>query len=599
MSNAVKDHFQGNYEIFYEKYLPEIQKIGGDEYKATCPFHDDREPSFNFSNQTGQYFCHGCGKKGDALHFYAKINSLDTRRDFPKILKGIASDFNIPLETVKRRLVQTYDYTDSWGELLFQVCRTEPKSFYQRHKKNGKWVNNLKGVDERVLYRLVEVLTAEEVLVVEGEKDCDNLAALGFTATSCPMGAKKWRPEYSDFLKAKHVVLIPDNDNEGKEHMALVGASLNGTAASLKLLELPGLPSKGDISDWIEGFADKEDAAERLAVMIENAKPYTPPKKATIEDAVLDSLDFKTLDLPEKKMLLHPWLSEQGICLISGWRGAGKTWAALGILDAITTGQSWGPWEAGEPVPCLFLDGEMPCQDVKDRLNDIDHGLERKAPLYVYSDSYANQLGLPRAHLASEKWRTEMKRILITRKVKLWGIDNLASLASGLDENSKKDWDPVNSWLLELRFAGISTIMLHHVSKGGLQRGTSAREDNLDISITLRRPHDYVPEDGCRFILHFTKARVATKHLPLLGDYEFKLVQDEHDRAVWIYGSVKKERKKEIIRLLDDGLDQKSIREMLGVTKGYVSRIKNEAIKDGLLSKKGKLTQTGFLYVNE
>ena len=598
MSNAIKDHFQGNYETFYEKYLPKIQKIGGGEYKATCPFHDDRDPSFNFSNQTGQYYCHGCGKKGDAIHFYAKINDLNTKRDFSKIIKGITSDFNIPMENVKRRLVRTYDYTDSWGELLFQVCRTEPKSFYQRHKKDGKWVNNLKGV-ERVLYRLVEVLTAEEVLVVEGEKDADNLSALGFTATTCPMGAKKWKSEYNDWLKDKHIILLPDNDNEGREHMALVGASLNGTAASLKLLELPNLPSKGDVSDWIAGFTDKTEAAERLAVMIENCKPYSPPKKATIEDAVLDASEFRALDLPEKRMLLHPWLSEQGICLVSGWRGAGKTWLALGILDAVTTGQPFGPWEAGNPVPCLFLDGEMPAQDVRDRLNDIDHGIERKAPLYVYSDSYANQLGLPRAHLASETWRTSMKRILITRHVKLWVVDNLASLASGLDENSKKDWDPVNSWLLELRFAGISTIMLHHTGKEGQQRGTSAREDNLDCSITLKRPHDYTPEDGCRFIMHFSKARVATKHLPLLGDHEFKLIQDEHDRLMWTFGGVRKQNKIEVLKMLDEGMAQVDIAQALGIHKGTVSKIRGQAIKDCQLSKNGKLTQTGFIYVNE
>lgn len=597
MSNPVKDHFQGNYLTFYEKYLPRIQNIGGDEYKATCPFHDDHEPSFNFNNRTGLYFCHGCNKKGNALHFYAKINSLDTRRDFPKILKGICSDFNIPFEDVQRQLVKTYDYTDAQGQLIHQTCRFEPKDFSQRHRDNGKWVWNLRGV-ELVLYRLPEVLKAQEVCIVEGEKDADNLSALGFTATTCAMGAKKWKAEYNESLKGKDLILIPDNDIEGKEHMALVGASLNGTSASLKLLELPGLPSKGDVSDWIEGFEDKTEAAEKLAVMINNAKPYTPPKKVTIEDAILEAADFKTLDLPEKKILLHPWLSEQAIILISGWRGAGKTWAALGILDAVTTGQAFGPWQAGDPVPCLFLDGEMPMQDVRTRLNDIDQGIKRKVPLYVYSDSYANSLGLPRAHLASEKWRTEMKRILLTRHVRLWVIDNLASLATGLDENKKVDWDPVNSWLLELRFAGISTIMLHHVGKEGQQRGTSAREDNLDCSITLKRPHDYTPEDGCRFFMHFSKARVPIEHLPLLTDHEFKLIQDEHGQLVWTWGNIKKEIRKDVITLLDDGMDQKTISETLDITKGYVSQIKNKAVKDGLLSKKGKLTPSGFDYIN-
>jgi len=592
MSNVIKDHFRGNYEAFYTKYLPGVKKIGGDEYKAPCPFHDDHEPSFNFNNQTGQYYCHGCGKKGDVIHFYAKINSQDTRRDFSEILKGIASDFNIPLETKKRRMVATYDYVDAGGQQLFQVCRFEPKDFSQRHKDGEKWVWNLKGI-ERVLYRLPEVLKAQEVIIVEGERDADNLAAIDVTATTCPMGAKKWRPEYNDSLRGKDIVLIPDNDNEGKEHMALVGASLNGTTASLKLLELPGLPSKGDVSDWIETFTDKTEAAEKLSVMIENAKPYDPPKKATLEDAVLESTDFTALDLPEKRIFLNPWLTEQSITLIWGWRGTGKTWLALAILHAITTRQPFGPWQAENAVPCLFLDGEMPVQDVHDRLNDIGYVANPENPLFIYCDSYANQLGLPRAHLASETWRTAMKRILITRKVKVWVADNLASLAGGLDENSKKDWDPVNQWLLELRFAGISSILLHHTNKEGGQRGTSAREDNIDISIGLKQPHDYTPEDGCRFILHFSKARARHGNLPLLTDYEFKLQLNAFDRLVWTHGSVKKERKQEVLKLLDEGTDAKSICELLDITKGYVSRIKNKAIKDGALDANLKLTDLG------
>ena len=73
-----------------------------------------------------------------------------------------------------------------------------------------------------------------------------------------------------------------------------------------------------------------------------------------------------------------------------------------------------------------------------------------------------------------------MKQILLTRKVKLWVVDNLASLASGLDENKKQDWDPINSWLLELRFAGISTIMLHHMTIK-----TGAKEEHQQERITL------------------------------------------------------------------------------------------------------------------
>lgn len=130
---TIKQHFTGQWDRLYAKYLPgPIKKIGGHEYQATCPFHEDHNPSFNINADTGEYFCHGCGKKGHAFHFYAKLNSLDTKRDFPKILRGITSDFSIPLEANPLRFVCSYDYTDIYGTLLFQVVRYEPKTFKQR-----------------------------------------------------------------------------------------------------------------------------------------------------------------------------------------------------------------------------------------------------------------------------------------------------------------------------------------------------------------------------------------------------------------------------------------------------------------------------------
>ena len=593
MKERIQNYFKGNYETFYRKYLQGIKKIGGNEFQTICPFHDDTKPSFNFNNRTGQYFCHGCGKKGDFFHFFSKLHTLDTRRDFGKVLKGIANDFGIPWEEKKSKIAKTYDYADINGQLLYQVVRMEPKDFRQRQPVGSGWTWKLKGIDP-VLYRLPEILKAKEVLIVEGEKDADCLTSLGFIATTCPMGAKKWRDEYNEALKGKDIVLIPDNDNEGKEHMTQVAVSLNGTAKSLKWIDLPGLSSKGDVSDWVAKFDPIDEAAERLAVMIDRADFYEPPKKKSLEDVILDSSKFAEIDMPAKQELLYPWLKEDSINLLSGWRGTGKTWLALGLLDAVTKGEPFGPWECKKSVPCLFLDGEMPASDIIERINALNLHLDRKNPLYIYSDALANSFGLPRAHLANESWRTKMKSILLTRKIKLWVIDNLASLASGLDENSKKDWDPINSWLLELRFAGITTKMLHHVNKEGTQRGTSAREDNLDISIMLKTPRDFTPEDGARFIVHFTKARVPTKDLQLISDTEFKLIEDESGRYVWVWGNVRKENRKAVLELINDGMDQKTICETLDLSKGYVSKVRSKAIKDGYLSSKGELTQSGF-----
>lgn len=590
---AINKHFRGQYNKLYEKYLPgPIKKIGGKEFSTVCPFHDDQNPSFNFNADTGEYFCHGCGKKGGAFHFYAKLKDLDTRRDFPKILKGIAGDFGIPLEDNPARLVCSYNYTDIDGTLLFQVCRYEPKTFKQRRpdgNSNGvqKWSYDLNGT-KRVLYRLPEIVKADEVLIVEGEKDADTVKRLGLTGTTSPMGAKKWRPEYSDYLKGKDVVLVPDNDNEGREHMAQVGAALKGIAKSIKWLDLPDLPSKGDVSDFVATFSSREEAAERLAVMIEGAKLYDAPVKRTIEDAVIDAGDYARIDLPPKRKILEI-ISEQEIILISGWRGTGKTWLGLSIVDAITRGGSFGPWAVVNSVPCLYLDGEMAATDIRARLNLLNPDPQRKAPLYVYSDSYANHLGLPKANLVSGEWRDTMKRILKTRKVKLWIIDNIASLAGGLDENSKKDWDPVNAWLLDLRFSGITTILLHHTNKAGGQRGTSGREDNIDMSVSLKQPPDYTPESGACFVLSFSKSRLTQDDLHLLQEMKFQLTLNDPGRVVWKWGSMKAEVRNEVLTMIDNGDSYREIADTLSISVGLVAKIKKQAIRDGKMNPPGRL----------
>ena len=142
-------------------------------------------------------------------------------------------------------------------------------------------------------------------------------------------------------------------------------------------------------------------------------------------------------------------------------------------------------------------------------------------------------------------------------------------------------------------------MMLHHTGKSGGQRGTSAREDNLDYSIVLKSPTDYVQEDGCRFIVSFTKARVSQSGLPLIGDTEFLLQQGEGGGYVWTWRNVKKERKKDILRMLDAGMDYDTIKAALGCVKSYITKVKQEAIKAGQLTDKGKLTQAGTLYVLE
>jgi putative DNA primase/helicase len=295
-------------------------------------------------------------------------------------------------------------------------------------------------------------------------------------------------------------------------------------------------------------------------------------------------------------MILKPWLPEQSIIEISGWRGIGKTWFGTSIVNSATSGEPLGPWEVGTPVPALHIDGELPAQDVQDRFNQLPtHG--RKEPLYIYSEAYARTLGIPRANLLNPNWREALKAFLIKKGIKLLGLDNVSSLAPGVDENSKKDWDPINQWFLDLRFAGVATIFFHHTSKTGDQRGTSGREDNLDCSILLQRPSHYMAEQGAKFIVQFKKSRVRTNELNLVADAEFTLTE-VNGRLQWIWGTVKRKNQLEILRMLDRGISQAEIARTLAIDKGYVSRVKSKAIKDGNLSQSGKLTKSALRGVN-
>jgi uncharacterized protein DUF3987 len=155
-----------------------------------------------------------------------------------------------------RHLVASYDYRDEAGDLLFQVVRLSPKEFRQRRPDgNGGWTWNVQGV-KRILYRLPDLMAAKKAgrkiaIVVEGEKDADRLYALGAVATCNPMGAKKWRDEYSDMVRGfEAAIVIADKDGDGRLHAQQVAASLAPVVAHVKIIELPGECVK-DASDFI------------------------------------------------------------------------------------------------------------------------------------------------------------------------------------------------------------------------------------------------------------------------------------------------------------------------------------------------------------
>jgi hypothetical protein len=217
-------------------------------------------------------------------------------------IEWLRSQIGIEIAPASPRIVDTYDYRDERDELLYQVVRFDPKDFRQRRPDgNGGWIWQVKGT-RQVPYRLKELIATPldtSIFVVEGEKDADNLAMLGLDATTNAGGAAKrrndgkpgrpkWRAELSPFFHGRDVIVVPDNDDAGRDHARAVAANLVPVAARVRILELPGLKPKGDVSDWLDAGGTREEL-ERLAAEAPEFQPQ--PNGNFLEDETKPHLD--------------------------------------------------------------------------------------------------------------------------------------------------------------------------------------------------------------------------------------------------------------------------------------------------------------------
>ena len=276
--------------------LDKVKQVKGG-YMARCPVHDDKNPSLSIT-------------EGDDGRVLLKCFAGCSTEDIVKALGLTMADLfphkEKPAQQHRKKTSQkpTYVYTDTEGKPLFGIIRMPVKGEgrFKAVRPDGKggWVFGM-GKVTPTLYNLPRVIEAasrgELVFVVEGEKDADNLAKVGLTATTNPFGAETWKPDYADYLIGADVVIIPDNDDVGRRHALQVAQSLIGKAKRIRLLELPNLPPKGDVSDWLEAGGTKEE----LLSLAEQA-PLYEPKEALPEEALNDELptiDTSIKSLPE------------------------------------------------------------------------------------------------------------------------------------------------------------------------------------------------------------------------------------------------------------------------------------------------------------
>jgi hypothetical protein len=314
----------------------------GSGYLCRCPVathgrrRGDRNPSLLVRDSAFSLLVHcwaGCDRQ-DVIEELRRRQLLGNFATPPEPGKQNGSGSNAS----GRRIVATYDYQDERGDMLFQVIRYEPKDFRQRRRDtDGRWLWSLEGV-RRVPYRLPELIEAiankHPVVIVEGEKDVDALRTIGIPATCNPSGAGKWRDEYSAHFKDADVIVIPDNDDPGRKHAECIATSLCKVASRLRILELPGLPPAGDVSDWLGA-----GTPEGLWSLIEAAPPWSPPpsKIESWREGIVTARDLCAMTFPPLKYIV-PDLIPEGLTILAGRPKIGKSWLLLQLCSSVANG---------------------------------------------------------------------------------------------------------------------------------------------------------------------------------------------------------------------------------------------------------------------
>ena len=290
-----------------------LHPAGSNFVTNACPVKEHRKLHLCVTIDTAQglWHCNDHERGGTIIDWEAlekKIEPAEAMRQ----LSGGSNGAKPP--AVKPRITAMYNYTDEAGKLLFQCVRLDPKAFKQRRPDNGGWIWNIQGV-RRVLYRLPDVQKAETICVAEGEKDCDNLAKLGFVGTTNPLGAEKWRDEHSEMLRGKTVLVfgdVDDPDQKGERHTEQVIQSLTGKAKLLMHVSLPD--GFHDVSDYIESFSSADEAKsaiEKLITQAQNQKgdtgPITGPAIPLQKAVVAEQPRVAKLEPPETPVTLAEW----------------------------------------------------------------------------------------------------------------------------------------------------------------------------------------------------------------------------------------------------------------------------------------------------
>jgi hypothetical protein len=559
---------------------------------AFCPAHSDANASLSIKKATDRLL----------LHCFA--NCLTENICAALDLK--LSDLFVEPKIDAKREAAIYPYFDEHENLLFEVVRLEPKGFRQRRPNGrGGFIYKLDGV-RRILFRLPELIKADKrrgVFICEGEKDVLRLNELGFIATCNSGGANKWRAEYGEFLRGRVCYILPDNDDAGRSHAEAVARSINGVAKEVRIVNLPDLPEKGDVSDFLKNHSAIDlKAAVAAAPIWKLNEAAIQPEKSLQPALDAEKLGFTygelcRLALPEREEIIFG-LGRGEIGLLNAVGNAGKTTLLRNLMVALCTARQFEPLgKFALARRVAFLDFEdsiaflrrdlsvmLSCLPERERARFNDNALL----ICDVRDAHGEDLSLSNiVHLATltNRLRRFAPDLII--------VDTISSAFSLRDENNNAE---VRQCIMRplrglAKDCGAALIAAHHIGKAKSEegqtreashkgRGASSFADMSRLVLNLER-------DGVNDTVILSCPKVKGQKF---NDTVLRL--DLEKRWFEITGERKEPSNFELLLdVFSDGLPHERAEldlELDGLmSKQTVTRLLSEAVKRGNLKKLG------------
>lgn len=448
----------------------EAVKARGRGYIARCPAHNDGRPSLKIDiadDDRVLLHCYaGCSTQSVVEAIDLKLSDLfvPSAKPGPRLL------------TDSSRII--YDYQNADGSLAFQVIRDPGKQFRQRWPDgHGGWIYNLDDL-EPPLHHLPE-LNAEPTrwaALTEGEKDSDRLRSIGLLATTAPRGAAyPWRESFTRTLLGHPVVIFVDNDQPGRKCALERARILYAAGIKVKVILLPDLPDKGDVSDWLDAGNDK---AALIRVMTDTPlwtpdleEPAPEPMERPQSRAVvlsMDSVKPKAID-----WFWERWLARGKLHLLGGHPGDGKSTITLALASTFSRG---GLLPDGSRAPICNVLLVLAEDDLEDTVRPrID--LHRGDPAKIWAiRMIKDEKDVDRA-LSLSAHVNEMRAVIEAYHIDIVIVDPITSYLPKADRNAEGDVrDALMPFTSLIEQTSVAALGVMHVGKGGSQGKTPLQQ---------------------------------------------------------------------------------------------------------------------------